>query len=292
MKKWIGFICVILSGICFGFLGIFGRLAFNSGMTVGDLLTFRFSLATVLLFFGLFIFNRSLIKINQKQFLISAGLGTFGYAVFSTLYFKSIEGLSVSLAALLLFTFPIFVNLGSHFILREKMNSRQFISLILACVGIFILLSGPVFFISITFIFYAIGAAVTYSIYVLVSGRCQQGVHPLSSSLYVILTAAMALALYHQTDYFSIFELNQHQFFYILGLSVICTILPITLFLIGLQNLPSSKASIVVMVEPVVAALAGWFILDEKLRPLQYVGMALVLGSLILNSKSYAKSAN
>ncbi len=147
MRQFTGFMCIILAGIGFGFLGIFGRLAFNSGMTVGQLLTFRFSFAAIVLFLGLLIFKRSALILNFRQILISAGLGIFGYAVFSTLYFKSIQGLSVSLAALLLFTFPLFVNLGSHFILKEKMSLKQFISLIIACVGIVILLWGPVFLI-------------------------------------------------------------------------------------------------------------------------------------------------
>lgn len=285
MKKWTGFIYVILAGIGFGFLGIFGRLAFNSGLTVGQLLTFRFSLAALILFFGLLIFKSSLLKISLKQFLISCGLGAFGYAVFSTLYFKSIQGLSVSLAALLLFTFPLFVNLTNHFFLNQKMNLKQFMSLLLACLGICLLLWGPVFFDSVIYILYAIGAAVAYSVYVLISGRYQQGVHALTSSVYVILSAAVALAVFHQTNLLSFTALNQNQVLYVVGLSLICTIFPIAFFLMGLQRLSSSKASIIVMIEPVVAALAAWVILGEKLRPLQYFGMALVMCALMLNSR-------
>lgn len=146
MQQFTGIICIILAGIGFGFLGIFGRLAFDSGISVGELLTFRFTFAGLILFLGLLSFKRSLLRLSRKQFLISLGLGAGGYAVFSTLYFKSIQGLSVSLAALLLFTFPIFVNLGSHFILKEKMSRKQLLSLVLACFGISILLWGPVFF--------------------------------------------------------------------------------------------------------------------------------------------------
>ncbi len=289
MQQFTGIICVILAGVGFGFLGIFGRLAFDSGMTVGELLTFRFTFASLMLFLGLLIYQKSLTKLNLKQILISAGLGAGGYAVFSTLYFKSIQGLSVSLAALLLFTFPIFVNLGSHFILKEHMSRKQFLSLILACLGISILLWGPVFFDSMSSIIYALAAAVAYSIYVLVSGKLQQNVNPLSSSLYVITAAAITLAVFHQPDFSRLVQLSSNQIFYIFGLSVICTILPLTLFLTGLQHLPSSQASIIVMVEPVVAALAAWQILDEKLKPFQSFGMALVFIALILNANKNQK---
>ena len=286
MQSIIGFCCVILAGIGFGFLGIFGKLAFQSGMTVGELLTFRFAFAALIMWTALLIFRRDLIKLSRRQILISSALGVFGYAVFSTLYFKSIQGLSVSLAALLLFTFPIFVNLGEHFVLKQKMTSRQVMSLFLATLGIGILLWGPVFFDSLWFIIFALGAAFAYSIYVLVSGVYQKGIQPLSSSLYVITASALALFFFHRPDIARLQQFSSDQIYYIFGLSIICTILPITLFLIGLQRLSSGVASIVVMIEPVVAAFAAWMILGEKLTPLQYLGMLLVFISLALNSKT------
>lgn len=286
MQEVTGFICVILAGVGFGFLGIFGRLSFNSGMTVGQILTFRFTIAAIILFLGLTIFKREFLKLSRRQFFISMGLGVGGYAVFSTLYFKAIEGLSVSLASLLLFTFPIFVNLGSHFFLNEKMSLKQFLSLILACAGILILLWGPIFFDSLNSILFALAAAIAYSIYVMASKKFQQNVQPLSSSFYVITSAAITLAIFHQINFLSIIDLNQNQIFYVFGLAVVCTILPITLFLIGLQYLPSSRASIVVMVEPAVAVLASWVILHEELKPTQYIGMILIFIAVILNSKS------
>jgi len=290
MQQLIGFFCVILAGIGFGFLGIFGRLAFNTGMSVGELLTFRFLVAGLLLGAGLFIFQFRLLKLNLRQLIISTLLGLLGYAVFSSLYFISIKGLSVSLAAMLLFTFPLFVNLAAHFILKQKMTSKQFASLILAFVGMIILLWGPVFFDSLISILFALAAAATYAIYVLVSGQYQQGVHPLSSSFYVITSAGIGLFLFHQPSLDLIQKLSMQQWSYIFGLAIVCTILPISLFLLGLQKLSSGVASIVVMIEPVVAAIAAWMILDEKLKPFQYVGMALVFLALVLNAVQKKKN--
>lgn len=284
MREVIGFIYVLLAGVGFGFLGIFGRLAFQSGLSVGELLTFRFFLATIIMMIGLALLKPQYLKLNLKQIAISALLGVFGYAVFSTLYFKSIEGISVPLAALLLFTFPIFVNLGAHFILKERMTRRQFISLVIACVGLGILLWGPLVVNSLASVIFAITAAVTYSIYVLVSGRYQKDVAPLSSSLYVIAFAGFALYLFHQPDLAKITTLSSQQIAIIAGIAVISTIGPLTLFLAGLQRLSSSKASIVVMIEPVIAAIAAWLLLQEQLTVLQLFGAALVMLALVLNA--------
>lgn len=288
MQQVLGLIFVLLAGFGFGFLGIFGRYAFQSGLTVGELLTFRFVVASVLLWVGLLAFKRDLIKLPLKQVLVSAGLGVFGYAVFSTFYFKSIEGISVPLAALLLFTFPIFVNLGAHFFLKERMTKPQFISLLLATVGLGVLLWGPLVVNSPAAVVYALIAAVTYAIYVLVSGKVQQNVAPLSSSLYVISASALALFLIHQPAVMRVTELTPQQMFIISGIAIVSTIAPLTLFLAGLQKLSSSKASIVVMIEPVVATVAAFFFLGEQLTPLQIGGALLVLVALFINAKNKA----
>ncbi len=285
MQQVLGLIFVLLAGFGFGFLGIFGRYAFQSGLTVGELLTFRFVLASLLLWVGLFAFKRDLIKLPLRQVLVSAGLGVFGYAVFSTFYFKSIEGISVPLAALLLFTFPIFVNLGAHFFLKERMTKNQVISLLLACVGLGILLWGPLVVNSPAAVAYALIAAVTYAVYVLVSGKVQQNVAPLSSSLYVISASALALFVIHQPAIMRVTELTSKQMFIISGIAVISTIAPLTLFLAGLQKLSSSKASIVVMIEPVVATVAAFFFLGEQLSILQIGGALLVLLALFINAR-------
>jgi len=283
MPQLVGFIYVVLAGIGFGFLGVFARLAFQRGVNVGELLTWRFAFAAAILWVALLFYKPRLVTLPLKQILISLALGSLGYSVFSTLYFMSIQGISVSLAALLLFTFPIFVNLGAHFFLKEKLKSLQILSLVLATIGISVLVWGPLFVNSIRYVFYALGAAVSYSIYVLVSGRYQKGVEPISSSLYVITAAAITLFIFHGPSVSHLVHFNSEQLLIILGLATICTVGPLTFFLTGLQKLSSSKASIVVMIEPVIAALAGWFVLHERLSQTQSLGAVLVAIALILN---------
>lgn len=284
MSELVGFIYVLLAGIGFGFLGIFGRLGFQRGLSVGEILTWRFLLAAIILWTYLFLFKRKLIFLSKKQILVSSALGVFGYSLFSTLYFMSIQGISISLAALLLFTFPIFVNIGAYFFLKEKMSIKQLISLILATVGIATLVWGPLFINSFSAVIFALLAAVSYAIYVLVSGSFQQGVEPLSSSLYVISSAAIALFLFHQPSVNRLVNFSIQEYLLFFGLATVCTVAPLTLFLAGLQRLSSSKASLVVMIEPVVAAVAAWIILDEVLTMSQTAGALLVLISLVLNA--------
>lgn len=279
------FIEIILAGIGFGFLGIFGRLAFAAGISVGELLVFRFSLAAILLWFGLFFFRRDLLKLPIQQIIISCLLGVAGYAVFSTMYFRAIQGVSVAVAAMLLFTFPIFVNVGAFLFLKEEMRHKHLLSLLMSILGLVLLLWGDMSVGKVSSIFWGLGAAITYAIYVLVSGKVQRNVQPLSSSLYVISAAAVALFLFHHPDLSRLMHFHWREYSYILGIATIGTIMPLTLFLSGMQKISSSKASIIVMIEPVTAAVAGWVILGEALARHQIVGACVVLVGLGLSRK-------
>ncbi|MGZ3772346.1 MAG: DMT family transporter [Pseudobdellovibrionaceae bacterium] len=278
-----GFLEVILAGVGFGFLGIFGRLAFSAGISIGELLVFRFGLAAIMLWTGLFFFRRDLLKMNFGQVIVSCLLGVAGYAVFSTMYFKAIQGVSVAVAAMLLFTFPIFVNIGAFLFLKERLHKKQWVSLWMSIGGLILLLWGKMSVAKVSAIFWGLGAAVTYAIYVLVSGKVQNKVHPISSSLYVISAASVALFLFHHPDLSRLSHFGWREYSYFLGIATIGTIMPLTLFLSGMQKISSSKASIVVMVEPVTAAIAGWFILGETLAQYQMAGALVVICALVLN---------
>lgn len=284
MNRALGYFYVLMAGLGFGFLGIFARIAYQNGMNAGELLFWRFLAASMLLGAGLLMFKPQLLKLPLKQVLVSIGLGVGGYTVFSTLYFKSIEGISVPLAALLLFTFPIFVNLGAHFILKERMTKLQTLSLLLSCLGLGILLWGPIFVNSKTAVLYGIGSGFVYAVYVLVSGKVQKNVPPFSSTFYVITSATVALFLFHHPSLERIYHFNSAQWTSIIGLAIFSTIGPLTFFLAGLQKLPSSQASIIATIEPVVAAFAAGILLNENLTAFQLIGAGVILLALILNA--------
>lgn len=285
MSRYLGLGQVLLAGICFGFLGIFARFAYQNEISVGTLLTFRFALATIILWTTLLIFQRKLIKIDRKHLLSSLLLGIFGYAIFSTLYFESIKEMSVPLASMILFTFPIFVNLGAYFFLKEKLSRGQVSGLCVGSLGLVLLLWGNISVEKTSAIFYGLGAAISYSIYVLVSGKVQKDVIPISSSLYIITAATVALYIFHQPDLSQISTLQSKQWLIIFGIAIVSTILPMTLFLAGLQKMPSSKASILVMIEPVTAAIAAAFILGESMTSIQTAGALLVLSGVFLDAR-------
>ncbi|MEK2646674.1 EamA family transporter [Bdellovibrio sp. BCCA] len=288
-----GTIEISIASAGFGFLGIFGKWAFQSGLSVGEFLSYRFTLAALLLWIFLLLFKPEWVKLNKRQTLIAALLGIFGYAFFSTLYFEAIKGVSVTLAALLLYTYPFWVNIFSHFFTHDKISKKEALCLVAASAGLVLLLWGHIEVKNIWAIAAGLGAAISYAIYVLLSGRLQKDVRPISSALYVITFGAIALSLFHRPDFGSVQNLSSFQASCIFGIALICTILPLSLELAALQKLKSSEVALLMMIEPLTAAIMGAMIFHESLSLRQLLGALVIATALIVNtfSKNQIKAA-
>ncbi len=275
---------VCLAGFGFGFLGIFGKLAFQRGFTVGELLSCRFLCAATLLWLGVLTFQPRLIKASWREVLVCAFLGIFGYAVFASLYFGAIQGVSASLAALLLYTYPALVTVGAAVFLKENPGPKGWLALPLASLGLGILLWGETRIDSWLSVLMGFAAAACYASYILLSSRLQKNISPLTSGLYVITFASLGLFVFHRPNLHRVLEFTILDWSLIFSLAVVCTIGPMILFLAGLQKLGNSQASLLSTVEPLTAAIFAGLILKERLTPLQLGGGVLIISALALTA--------
>jgi inner membrane transporter RhtA len=63
------------------------------------------------------------------------------------------------------------------------------------------------------------------------------------------------------------------------AVALMSSVLPYTLELLALRSLPASTFAILMSLEPAMAALAGFLILDQSLSPLQALAVALVIAA-------------
>mgnify|MGYP000905527334 CR=1 FL=1 len=285
-----GVFFILLAGVCFGSLGIFGKLFIKAGLEAGTVLSIRFLFASSILgmcFLVLKITKKiDLFKVSKSQFVVCILLGVVGYAVFSSLYFISFKYLSVGISAMLLFTFPVFVFLGSVVVFKHPFDKRVGIALLIALFGMFLLLKDGFEVKNAIGVYAGVGAAMTYAVYVMLSDRFQKNIHPLTSSFYVMLSAGICLAIMQRPtlEQFVGPEFIHLQLF--LGLSIVGTIAPLSLFLAGLQRIPGPQASILVMIEPITATLLAFLFFNEVMSALQLIGIGLVVLADILIVKS------
>ncbi|MGE3757030.1 MAG: DMT family transporter [Pseudobdellovibrionaceae bacterium] len=287
MKKdraiWIGILQIFSAGVCFGFMGLAARQAYALGFEVGELLFFRFLLASMTLGTFLIIFCRSLLKVTKNELFICSLLGVCGYAVFATFYFTSIKGVSVPLAALLLYTFPAMVLVGAKFFLKEHITPLQWLALPTVCISLGLLLWGEIEVRSWGAVIAGLMSALMYSVYVLFSRRYQRQISALTSGFYVMLFAAVALYIVNHPQVSRVSDFTSSHWLVLAVIVGLCTIAPMVLFLAGLQKLKSSQAAFLSSVEPLTAAIVAAFFLNETLSWQQCLGGIGVIGAMVLS---------
>lgn len=283
-RRLLGIAQIAISGFSFGFLGVFGKLAFQNGLTIGELLSYRFLTATLMLGLGLALVSPSRLLVSRHQLLVCAGLGIFGYAVFSSFYFAAIHGVSVAMASLLLYTYPVLVALGAHLVFKERLTKAQTLALPIALLGLAVLLGRGLSLNDSRFVPIVCGlaSAFCYAGYILVSSRYQKAIDPLTSGFYVMLFATVGLFAFHRPDLARLPAIPPAAWAVIVGIALVCTVTPLVLFLSGLQKLGNTEASLLSTIEPVTAALFGSLLLGETVQLNEGVGGAIVLTALVI----------
>ncbi len=285
--RQLGIFQIFVSGFCFGFLGIFGKLAYTQGVSPGVFLALRFLLAAALLFPYLFWRKRASLAMSRTSLLRSCLLGALGYAIFSSFYFFALEGLSASLTVLLLYTYPVIVSLGAWIFFRERLLPLQLVALPITLAGLALLVWAEIYVQSYLSLAFGLCAALFYSAYILVSSHHLKSADPVASSFYIILAAGVALALLHLRPA----NLPQTAVAWgaIFGAATLGTVVAITLFLAALKNLSSGEVSLLSTLEPVTGVALAGLLLGEALKPWQWFGGGLVLLGMVLVSLAKRK---
>ncbi|MGH2762985.1 MAG: DMT family transporter [Thermoleophilaceae bacterium] len=266
-------------------MGIFGKLAYAEGATVGTLLATRFVLAAAL--FWLFVAcsggARELWALSRRDVGIAFALGAVGYGAQAGAYFAALGRLDASLLSLLVYTFPVMVAVTAIALGRDRASRRTAAALTLASTGLVLVLAGaaagaldPVG------TALGLGAAVVYTAYILISEGVAARVAPLALGALVCTGAATTLTLgglaAGDLDPGSVSALG---FGWLAGIAVVSTVGAIALFFAGLSRVGPTAASILSTFEPVVTVVLAFGAFGESLGPAQLAGGALVLLAVV-----------
>ena len=275
----------LASAAAFGAMGVFGKLAYEEGATVGTLLATRFVLAAALLwvFVAWSGAARDLRAVSRRDLGLAVALGAVGYGAQAGAYFAALERLDASLLSLLVYTFPVMVTVTAIALGRETASRRTAVALALASTGLVLVLAGAAAGaldpLGTTL---GLGAAVVYSGYILLSEGVAARVGPLALSTLVCTGAAMTLSLAGLAGGdLQPGSVSAAGFAWLGGLAVVSTVGAVGLFFAGLRRVGPAAASILSTLEPVVTVALASAAFGEALGPAQLAGGALVLSAVV-----------
>jgi drug/metabolite transporter (DMT)-like permease len=264
-----------------GFSPIFVRLS-----PVGPVTTGVYRLALALPFFLAVAAYRGRLGLLIPKTWLQVLPGVF-FACDVAAWHWSIEYTSVANATLLGNLAPIFVTLVAWRFFQERLSRLFLVGAIIALAGTLLLL-GSSFQISATSLtgdLLAVLTATFYGAYQLSINRLRRNFDTTTlmthtSMVASVLLLAGALLSGEALTWSGAGWLQ--GLLALLGLAVLSQVCGQGMITFALKRLPVSFSSLSLLVQPVVAAIAAWFILGEGLGPLQLVGASIVLIGILM----------
>lgn len=280
IQKHSGILLTALSGACFGMIPVFARMAYAAGTSTYTLLFLRFLTGAVFL---LLLMTVKKVPFPSKREILSyLLLGAVGYFGQSFCYFTALKYTTSSVVALLLYTYPAMVMLGSAVFFRERITPLKILSLVLALSGAFLIV-GSEFQSGWMGILLSVLCAVFYSIYILISSRVVKPGKGMQSAAFIMAGVA---AVYGVLACIEGFALPSRFSGYVgaVLLALVSTALAFWTFFAGMEKIGPSAAALVSTTEPLVVVLSSVLILSEPITLKIVIGGCLVLSALVVTA--------
>lgn len=278
-------VCVIAAGTLWGFMGFFRRTLDAMGVSAIGCIAVRCIFATAFFALTIVICDRRAFRIKLRDSWIFIGSGVISLLIFGVCYFRAMDYMSLSAAAILLYTAPCFVILISAPLFREKLTGRKLAAMLLAFAGCCLVSGigsgGAV----ITPKGLALGlcSGLCYALYSIFSRfALNRGYSSFTINFYSCLLAGIGATVIGGTEYIVIITSSASDFLFAAATGLVTCFLPYLLYTRGLEGLENGKASIMASIEPVVATIVGVAIYHEALTVMSAAGVILVLSAIVL----------
>ncbi len=292
-----GVAIVLVAASLFGTLGPLARFAYDAGMEPLAFVAWRaaggFLATAAFVAWRIRRGGRRLIRLRDLDAgarLSLAVAAVMGFTL-NLGMFMAFDRITVALALLGFYTYPVLVAVGSALLGRELLDRARVAALALAVVGMTAVVAAQLdpaagIRFDLGGIALAFGAAASQAVYVILSRRGYQvvpadqaiglvlGVTVICSTVLAIATGALAtIAL----------PLEVPSLLPLLLFTGLCAAaIPSILFLKGIRLLGGTGAGIVMLFEPVVGVVLAAWLLAEGLAPIQVLGGLAILGAALI----------
>lgn len=228
------------------------------------------------------------IKLSGRDLAYCFLLGTCGVAVSNYFYYVAIQRTNVATAIIVQYTAPVWVLLYVVARGQQKLTAQKVAAVALAVVGIALVIdlfgvrSSSALRLDAYGIIAALLASFSFAFYN-VAGHRILARHDRWRVLVWTLAAASAFWLFVNPPWkIAAAHYAPAQWLFLFVFSMISVLGAFSLYFLGLQYLEPTRAIIASCLEPVFSILLAAILLGEILRPIQTVGIVLVLAAIVI----------
>jgi drug/metabolite transporter (DMT)-like permease len=297
MKNFI-LILPVIAGSMWGAAGTFIRVLNTHGIDSWTTFSSRTVAAVLLLFIGIFIYDKSLFRIKIEDLWIFIGAGLLCMLGLNYCFTNAVNQINLSLAAVLLSMSPIFVLFLSRLLFKEAITKKKIYCMLLAitgCVlssGILEASSGIIW--TVTGIFLGLAAAFFYALYGIFSKFSgQRDYNAFTLTFYSLLTLAIAAFPFANWTSYGVYlaEAPVANTLFTFAHGAVASVLPYGFFALALKYKDSGIVSILAAgAEPVSATILGFLFFNENPTFLSITGLVVTITALTLLCKPARRS--
>jgi len=286
IKPHLGIIFALITACGLGAITTQAKLFYAADGNALTLMLARFVASTLV--FGLFLLlRRASFKVDRRQRLPLSMLGIV-WSGAMICYLLAVETITVSLAVLILYFYPLLVLAYSVYRGQLQASVTLFALFCAAFVGLYLALSGGTITVNPTGLLFAAlascGAAFTFI--------CGARVAPTMSPLLVtfwVNAAGLLMILPLMVGKLALPSATAGTL--ALGLATLFYLVAILSQFEALARLPAARAAFLLNLEPVVSILLASLVLNETLSLTQVSGVILVIAVVILSLRFKPQSA-
>ena len=279
-----GLLWIILAAAGFSVMPTMVKLTYlHSTFEPMDIAIWRFVLAAPIMW-ALVLFTRRPSQSANRQKLPVTRLLVIGGAISAAVLaaFFALDRLPASTYIVLLYSYPAMVALLSR-LLGDAIRPRTWLALGMALIGV--ALTVPNLWTSTEAdalgLALALLNAAIIAIYYMLTRRALEGVVDVSRASAVMMLGTLVIMLILIPFRGLQFPQNPLTALLLIGIGIFGTVLPVFGVNLAVQRIGAAQASLVSTVEPIMSMVVSMLILGEAIFALQWLGAALIVGSVI-----------
>jgi DME family drug/metabolite transporter len=284
-----GIAMLVGTGVLWGTIGVASKAIADNGTLDSVSITWLRSViaSPICILAAWFALGPNLFQTRRRDFWFMIGLGVV-LIFYQWFYLAAIDRIGVSAATLIsLCGAPVIVAVVSTVVLHESLAGPVGLALIGAIGGTILLIGRPDAGSSSTTIagvLFAVACAAGIAGHVLGLRSIAHRVHPLQPLAIGFPVGAVLFAPVAMSRGVS-FDQPALSWLLLIYLGVVPSALAYLLYQRGLQEVTASMASIVTLLEPLIAAVLAWIFFDERLGFWGWIGGTLLIGSIWILSR-------
>lgn len=281
-RKLIGTLAGIAAAVCYGTNPLGALKLYAEGMQTNSVLFYRFGLAWVIIAVVMF-FRKESLKVTRQEFTALTGLGLL-FIVSSLTLYLSFHYMAAGVASTILFTYPVMTAVIMAVFFRERITWTTVASLALSGAGVVLLYwSDSAGTLSTVGVILVLASALSYALYIILVNRSNLQMSSFKINFYVLLYCTLGMVVYSLIAGLPLtLPQNATSWFYVGWLAVVPAIFALVLMVYAAKYVGSTATAILGALEPLTAVLIGIFVFSEPFTLNLAIGIALILGAVII----------